>query len=83
MAFGVKCERHYTFNNVIVSTVCHSLGNFRQPVGDYDYTFLHCRKLLLAKDHQGIRPLIYYQDEESFISPVHTFDQDLRLIGIQ
>lgn len=49
--------------------VKHLLGDFSFAVWD-----THARKLFIAKDHLGIKPLFYYQDEEKFVfsTAIHT-----------
>jgi asparagine synthase (glutamine-hydrolysing) len=70
---GVACARLYAYGED-KQPVFHSLFSqyglktFRNLVGDFSYVLLHEGQLLLAKDHLGIRPLFYYQDEEKFIA---------------
>jgi asparagine synthase (glutamine-hydrolysing) len=71
LPLGAKCDRLYAYKNVDNPKICQifrSPNNFRDLVGDFSYALLHEEKLLLAKDHLGIRPLFYYQDEEKFIA---------------
>lgn len=70
---GVACERLYAYGEdknpsfpSLFST--YGFGCFKGLVGDFSYVLLQDGQLLLAKDHLGIRPLFYYQDEEKFIA---------------